>query len=82
MSILFSQVISNQNIDVCEILMPLIPNISIMSLTFDIDLSPTDLNIDRGHLLIKDYLHKCLKLLGQSVLELTIAQGVGDQHDL
>ena len=32
------------------------PNWSRISLTFDLDLSPTCLNIDRGHLLIKDYL--------------------------
>ena len=25
-------------------------------MTFDLDLWPTDLNINRGHLLIKDYL--------------------------
>ena len=34
--------------------MPPFPNISRIGLTFD--LSPTDLNIDRGHLLIKDFL--------------------------
>ena len=39
---------------------------------------PTDLNIHRGHLLIKDY----LKLLRQSVPELSVAQGMGNQHDL
>ena len=104
-----------------------------------LDLSPTDLNTDRGHLLIKDYLHtmfqvwsfcckaflsyqlhkvretnmtltltfellpwisiwivnliwiiylswtiylSSLKLLGRSFLELSVARGVGDQHDL
>ena len=36
--------------------MPPFPNISTIGLTFDLDLSPTDLNIYRGHLLIKDYL--------------------------
>ena len=35
-----------------------------------------DLNINRGHLLIKDYLPS-LKLLRQSVLELSVAQGEG-----
>ena len=37
--------------------MPPFPNLSRIGLTFDLDLSPTDLDIDRGHLLIKDYLH-------------------------
>ena len=45
-----------KKIDVCETLMPPFPNISRIGLTFDLDLSPTDLNIERGHLLIKDYL--------------------------
>ena len=116
--------------DICEILMPPFPNISRIGLTFDLDLSPTDLNIDRGHVLIKDYLPtkieayeakhswaiSCtkygrptwpltltsdlrtwisigiiyssrtiylpsLKLLGKSALELSVAQGMGDQHD-
>ena len=39
------------NIDVCETLMPPFPN-----MTFDLDLWPTDLKINREHLLIKDYL--------------------------
>ena len=100
-------------------------------MTFDLDLWPTDLNINRGHVLIKDYLPtkfeasgakrswfiSCtrwsrlawpltltfdlltwlsigiiyssrtiylpsLKLLGQSVLELSVAQGEVDWHDL
>ena len=95
-------------------------------MTFDLDLWPTDLNINRGHLLIKDYLPtkfeasgakrswvisctrwnklawpltltfdlltwksigiiysprtiylRSLKLLGQSVIELSVAQGEG-----
>ena len=95
-------------------------------MTFDLDFWPTDLNINRGHLLIKDYLPSkfeasgakrywvisctrwsrlawpltltfdlltwilirviylsrtiylpSLKLLGQSILELSIAQGLG-----
>ena len=53
------QQISNEkitrNTDVCETLMPPFPNISRIGLTFDLDLSPTDLIIDRGHLLIKDF---------------------------
>ena len=45
------------NIDVGETLMPPLPQlIERIGLTFDLDLSPSDLNIDRGHLLIKDYL--------------------------
>ena len=100
-------------------------------MTFDLDLWPTDLNINRGHLLMKDYLPtkfeasgakrswviSCtrwsklvwpltltfdlltwksigviysprtiylpsLKLLGQSVLELSVAQGEVNWHDL
>ena len=99
-------------------------------MTFDLDFWPTELNINRGHLLIKDYLPtkfeasgakrswviSCtrwsrlawpltltfdlltwisigviyssrtiylpsLKLLGQSVLELSVAQGEVDWHD-
>ena len=99
-------------------------------MTVDLDLWPTDLNINRGHLLIKDYLptmfEACgakrswvisctrwsklswpltltfylltwisigviyssrtiylpsLKLVGQSVLELSVAQGEVDWHD-
>ena len=105
--------------------------LDISQLTFDLDLWPTDLNIIRGHVLIKDYLpteieisgakhswvfscRRCerqtwsltltfdlltwillgvmyssrtiylpsLKLLGQSVLELLVAQGVVDRHNL
>ena len=100
-------------------------------MTFDLDLWPTDLNMNRDHLLIKDYLPtkfgasgakrswviRCtrfgrltwpltltfdlltwiwigiiyssrtiyllsLELLVQSVLELSVAQGLGDWHDL
>ena len=40
-----------KNIDVCETLMPPFPNMN-----FDLDLWPTDLKINRDHLLIKDYL--------------------------
>ena len=45
-----------ENIDVCETLMPPFPNISRIELTFDLDLLPTDLNIDRVHLFMKDFL--------------------------
>ena len=44
----------NTKIDVCETLMPF-PIIIRIGLTFGLDLSPTDLNIDRGRL-VKDYL--------------------------
>ena len=42
--------------DDCKTLMPPFPNISKIGLTSDLDLWPTDLNINRGHLLINDYL--------------------------
>ena len=107
--------------------MPPFPNLSRTGLTFDVDLSPTDLNID--HLLIKDHLltkfeacggkaflsyqlhnvwetnmtfeldlltcisigiilsswtihQPSMKIVGQSVLELSVAQGEVDWHDL
>ena len=61
------------NIDVCETLMPPpFPNLSRIGLTFDPDLWPTDLNIDRDHLIIMDYLPT--KLVGQSILELSVAK--------
>ena len=41
----------HSNIDVCETLMPPFPN-----RTFDLDLWPTDLKINRDHLLIGNYL--------------------------
>ena len=61
------------------------------------DLWPTDLNINRGHLLIfvlltwisigvisssRTIYLPSLKLLGQSILELSVAQGEVDWHDL
>ena len=48
-------------------------------MTFDLDLWPTDLNIIYSSRTI--YLPS-LKLLGQSVLELSVAQGEVDWHDL
>ena len=112
------------NIAVCKTQMPPLPQHKKSRL----DLWPTDLNINRDHLLIKDYLTtkfeasgaKCsrvipctrferltwpltldlvtwliigimyssrtiylpsLKLLGQSVVELSVAQGLKDWHD-
>ena len=119
------------NIAVCKTQMPPFPNMWRVGLTFDLDLWPTDLNVNRDHLLIKDYLPtkfeasgekhsrviRCtrferltwpltltfdlltwlsigiiyssrtiylpsLKLLGQSVVELSVAQGFEDWHDL
>ena len=118
----------NINIDVCKTLMPPSPTYKKRR---DLWPWPTDLNINRGHLLIKDYLPtkfeasgakhswviSCtrwsrlawpltltsdlltwvsigvffssrtiylpsLKLLGQSILELSVAQGEVDWHDL
>ena len=46
-----------------------------------LDLSPTDLNIDRGHLLIKDYLPTKFKASAANH-SLTPVSGVEDQHDL
>ena len=109
----------------------LVTQANLTGMTFDLDLWPTDLNINRDHLLTKDYLPtkfeasgaKCswvisctrwsklawpltltfdlltwksigiiysprtiylpsLKLLGQSVLELSVAQGEFNWHDL
>ena len=51
-------------------------------MTFDLDLGPTDLNINRGQLLIKDYLPTKFEAFGQSILELSVAQGEVDGHDL
>ena len=42
--------------DVCETLLPPFPNIMRIVLTFDLELSPTDVNINRGHLPMKDHL--------------------------
>ena len=46
----------NMNIDVCKTQMPPFPNIWTISWTFDPDLWPTNLSIDRDLLLNKDYL--------------------------
>ena len=54
-----------------------------IDLTFYLDFRPTDLNIDRDHLLIMDYLPTMIAASGpQSVLDLFVTQGVGEQHDL
>ena len=119
------------NIVVCKTQMPPFPNMWRVGLTFDLYLWPTDLNVNRDHLLIKDYLptkveasgaKRCwvirctrferltwpltltfdlptwlsigiiyssrtiylpsLKLLGKSVVELSVLQGLEDWHDL
>ena len=60
-----------------------IANIWETNMIFDLGLWHTDLNI-RDHLLNTDYLsdHPSLKPFGQCVFELSITQGVGNQHDL
>ena len=68
----------NKTIDVCETLMPPFPNLSRIGFTFDLDLSPTDLDIDRVIYSSRTIYLPRLKLLGQSALELSVAQGVGD----
>ena len=66
------------NIDVCETLMPPFPNISRIGLTFDL---LTWILIGVIYSLKTLYLPS-LKLLQQSILDLSVAQGVGDWHDL
>ena len=52
-----------------------------MGLTFDLDFSHTDLNINRDHLIIKDYLPAKFEASrgGGSFIELSVAQGVEGQ---
>ena len=45
-----------ENIAVCKTQITPFPNIRRVGLTFDLDLWPTDLNVNRDHLVIKDYL--------------------------
>ena len=120
-----------KNIAVCKTQMPPFPNIRRVGLTFDLDLWPTDLNVNRDHLLIKDYVptkfeacgaKRCwvigctrfgrltwpltltfdlltwmsigiiyssrtiylpsFKLAGQTVVDLSVAKGLEDWHDL
>ena len=66
------------NIDVCETRMPPFPNISRTGLTFH---PPTWISIRIIYSSWTIYLLG-LKVLGQSIFELSVAQGVGDQHDL
>ena len=58
--------------------MPSLPNLSRVGLTFDLHFSPTDLNIDRGHLLMKDYLPTKFEACGAKRSWVISAQGVGD----
>ena len=51
-------------------------------MTFDLGLLPTDQNINRDHLLIKDYLPTKFEAFWQSILKLSVAQGEVDWHDL
>ena len=50
-----------------------------IGLAFDLDLWHSDLTINRNHLLIKDFYLPSLRRLGQSVLDLFIAQDMDDQ---
>ena len=70
--------IKNENIDVCKTQMPPFPNIWTIGLTFDL-LTWVAIGISNSTGTI--YLQS-LKLVGQSVLELSVAQCVGDWHDL
>ena len=63
-------------------LCPPFPNISRIGLTFDLYLSPIDLKINRDHLLIKDYLPTKFEASWEKGSSLSVAQGVGYQHDL
>ena len=58
------------------------PQHMIIGLLFDHDLLPTDLNINRDHLLIMDYLPTKFEASGTKPFELSSTQGVEDQHDL
>ena len=68
----------NTSIYFCKTLMPPFPNICIIGLTFDL---LTWISIGIIYSSRSIYLLS-LKLLGQSVLELSVAQGLGDWHDL
>ena len=60
--------------------MPPFPKISRIGLTFGLDLSPTDLNINKYHLLIMDDLPTRFEGSGAKHFELSVAKGVGDKH--
>ena len=44
-------------------------------MTFDLDLSPTDLNMNRDHLLIKDYLPTTFEASGAKFLSYQLHKG-------
>ena len=69
-----------KNIDVCKTLMPPFPNIWRIGLTLTFDLL-TWISIEIIYSSRTIYLPS-LKLLGQSVPGLSVAQGLGDWHDL
>ena len=51
-------------------------------MTFDLDVWPTDLEINRGYLLIKEYLPTKFGASGANIFELPVAQGEVNWHDL
>ena len=53
-----------------------------INITFYLDLWPTDLKINSDHQLILDCLLPRLKHVGQSIIKLSVAQRIGDQHEL
>ena len=57
------------------------PNTRI-GLTFDLDLSSTDLNINKDHLLIKDYLTTKFEAFWAEILSYQLHKVWGDQHDV
>ena len=78
----------NINIDVCETLMPPFPNMSRIGLTFDLHFWPTDLKINRNHLLIKDWssthqglsTYQVWSFLGKAFLSYQLHKVKGDRH--
>ena len=61
-----------KNIAVCKTQKPPFSNIRREGLTYDLDLWPTDLNVNRDQLLIRDYLPTKFEASGQSVPELSL----------
>ena len=71
-----------KNIDVCKTLMPPFPNIWKIGLTFDLDLWPTTWISIRIIYSWRTIYLPSLKHQGQSVPDLSVAQGLRDWHDL
>ena len=67
-----------ENIDVCKTLMPPLPNLLRIGLTFNLQLSPTEMNINRDHLLMKDYLPTKFEACGAKRSWVISAQVLGD----